>query len=73
MTRNSINAAVFDEACSPEETKHVKLQINHNDRWEGAKQALNGEEKCVVVDDWLLDWKCVLLFFAFIRFVLSQV
>jgi len=73
VTRNSINAAVFDEACSPEETKHVKLQINHNDRWEGAKQALNGEEKCVVVDDWLLDWKCVLLFFAFIRFVLSQV
>jgi hypothetical protein len=63
VTRNSINDAVFDEACTPEETKHVRLQINHADRWEVAQQLLNGKEKCIVVDDWMFDWTCVVLHF----------
>lgn len=56
VTKNSINAAVFNEVCSPLETKHVRLQITHNDRWEVAQRLLNGNEKCIVVDDWLFDW-----------------
>ncbi|KAF8069984.1 hypothetical protein FPV67DRAFT_1623431 [Lyophyllum atratum] len=56
VTRNSISAAVFEEACSPEETKHVNIHVNNPSLWEYTKQSLSGNEKCIFVDNWILNW-----------------
>ncbi|GLB45077.1 hypothetical protein LshimejAT787_1901550 [Lyophyllum shimeji] len=56
VTRNSLSAALFEEICSPEETKHVKIRVNNPSLWEYTKQQLSGNEKCIVVDDWILNW-----------------
>ncbi|KAG5653431.1 hypothetical protein H0H81_000433 [Sphagnurus paluster] len=59
ITRNSISAAVFDEACSPQDTKHISLRVDHGALWDSAKQQLGGPDKCIVVDNWILNWECV--------------
>ncbi|KAG6825435.1 hypothetical protein H0H92_003701, partial [Tricholoma furcatifolium] len=56
VTRNSINAAMFDEACSAEETKHVNIRVSNPSLWEYTKSQLSGNEKCIVVDDWIMNW-----------------
>ncbi|RDB16754.1 hypothetical protein Hypma_002386 [Hypsizygus marmoreus] len=56
VTKNSVSVAVFNEACSPEDTKHVKIRVNNKVLWEYTKEVLNGHEKCIVVDDWILNW-----------------
>ncbi|KAG6902104.1 hypothetical protein C0995_004284 [Termitomyces sp. Mi166 len=56
VARNSISATVFDEACSPEETKHVTIRVNHASLWEHTRLQLSGDEKCIVVDNWILNW-----------------
>lgn len=57
VTKNSVSAAVFDEACTAEETKHVNIRVNNKSLWEYTKQVLDGHEKCIVVDDWILNWE----------------
>ncbi|KAG5643442.1 hypothetical protein DXG03_000915 [Asterophora parasitica] len=56
ITRNSVSAAVFSEACSPEETRRVDINIDHGALWEDTKQQLSGDEKCIVVENWILNW-----------------
>ncbi|KAG6895460.1 hypothetical protein C0992_001122 [Termitomyces sp. T32_za158] len=56
VARNSISSSVFDEVCSPEETRHVAIRVSHPTLWEYAKGQLSGDEKCIVVDDKILGW-----------------
>ncbi|KAF9462281.1 hypothetical protein BDZ94DRAFT_1219994 [Collybia nuda] len=56
VTRESVSAAVFDEACPPEDIKHVQVHVNNGARWEYVKKILNGPEKCIIVDQWILTW-----------------
>ncbi|KAK2467870.1 hypothetical protein APHAL10511_000165 [Amanita phalloides] len=55
-TTNTISSAVFNEACPADKVKHVRLQTNHPAQWDLAKEVLNGDEPCLVVDDWILTW-----------------
>lgn len=59
VARNSITAGVFNAACSPEETKHIRIHVNHGALWDYAKRELQGDERCIVVDNWIMNWKCV--------------
>ena len=62
VTKDSVNAGIFKEVCPTEDTKHVTIRTNHQSLWDFTKQVLNGKEKCIVVDDWILHWKYVFLF-----------
>lgn len=68
MTRESVSVAVFNEACSPEDTKHVQVHAKNEERWEYVKQILSGPEKCIVVDQWILTWECVFFLIAELNF-----
>ncbi|KAG6844627.1 hypothetical protein H0H87_005484 [Tephrocybe sp. NHM501043] len=56
VARNSISSTVFNEACSPEETKHISIRVTYSALWDYAMQQLSGNEKCIVVDVWILNW-----------------
>ncbi|KAF8902942.1 hypothetical protein CPB84DRAFT_1678445 [Gymnopilus junonius] len=55
-TKGTVSETVFDEICPSEEVVHVDLQVDHMDRWNNALEILNKKERCIVVDDWLLNW-----------------
>ena len=57
ITTGSITSAVFDEACSAVDIKHINLQVEHATQWDHAKEALNTDDPCIVVDDWILNWR----------------
>ncbi|KAJ3546603.1 hypothetical protein NMY22_g1988 [Coprinellus aureogranulatus] len=58
VTRESISVAAFDEVCPESEVKHVRIRgVSYEGQWKHAKEVLGGEERCVVVDDWLFSWK----------------
>jgi hypothetical protein len=59
-TEGSISDAVFDEVCPPEEVVHVQLRVDHLEQWHHAIDVLNRKDRCVVVDDWIFNWLCVL-------------
>ena len=59
-TAGTISSAVFDEACSADDTKHISLRAPHAAQWDHAKEALGGDEPCIVVDDWILNWRLCL-------------
>ncbi|KAG6837007.1 hypothetical protein H0H93_016467 [Arthromyces matolae] len=54
--RNSISSTVFEEACTPEETKHINIRASNQALWNYAKSQLSGDEKCIVIDNWILTW-----------------
>ncbi|KAG6918064.1 hypothetical protein DXG01_016720 [Tephrocybe rancida] len=56
IARNSISSVVFNEACSAEETKHINIKVTNLSLWEYTKLQLSGNEKCIVVDNWILNW-----------------
>ena len=56
-TTNSISSTVFEEACSAADIKHISLQVEHAIQWDHAKEALNIDDPCIVVDDWILNWR----------------
>ena len=58
-TRGTISSAVFDRVCPANEITHIVLGVEYQHIWEHAIEALSGEERCVVVDDWILSWKYV--------------
>ncbi|KAF7428097.1 hypothetical protein PC9H_007316 [Pleurotus ostreatus] len=57
-TEGSLTVTFFDHACRPEDVKHVTLSqgIGYNHVWDHALSVLNGPERCIVVDDWILNW-----------------
>lgn len=59
-TMGTISSAVFDEACSADDTKHISLRVPHATQWDHAKEVLGGDEPCIVVDDWILNWRLCL-------------
>jgi hypothetical protein len=59
-THNTISDAVFDDACPPAEISHVQIKqglVSDLQLWSHAKDVLNGPARCIVVDDWILNWK----------------
>ncbi|KAF8627814.1 hypothetical protein AX15_004239 [Amanita polypyramis BW_CC] len=55
-TAGTISSAVFDEACPANEIKRVQLQVAHADQWDYARTMLSSDARCIVVDDWILNW-----------------
>ncbi|KAJ7462265.1 hypothetical protein B0H11DRAFT_2054875 [Mycena galericulata] len=56
VTTASVTAAVFDQVCPPSEVKHVSLSRENDAMWQHAKDVLEGPERCLMVDDWILRW-----------------
>lgn len=58
-TRNTISDAVFDDVCPAEDTTHVRLKdgSDSDHLWDYALSVLNAPDKCIVVDDWIFNWK----------------
>jgi len=57
-TQGSISAAVFNSICPPSETTHVTFNDldAHADLWSHAQELLTRDDRCVVVDHWILNW-----------------
>ena len=59
-TKGSINEEVFNQICPENEVIHVQLfSGDYETQWAHAKSVLEGNDRCVVVDDWIFNWKCV--------------
>ncbi|KAJ7725844.1 hypothetical protein DFH07DRAFT_896786 [Mycena maculata] len=56
VTTGSISAAIFDRVCPPSEVKHVSINGENDGLWKHAKDVLEGPERCITVDDWILRW-----------------
>ncbi|KAF8160619.1 hypothetical protein B0H34DRAFT_653897 [Crassisporium funariophilum] len=55
-TLGTTSDAVFNEVCPESEVVHVELVADHMFQWERAKDILNGQDRCIVVDDWIFNW-----------------
>jgi hypothetical protein len=57
----AISDAIFDYVCPPGVTEHVRIDDGVSsdlDLWRYAMNTLSGHPaKCIVVDDWILNWK----------------
>jgi len=42
--------------CPLSEIVHISLVVDHMRQWDHAKKSLDADIKCIVVDDWLLNW-----------------
>jgi hypothetical protein len=58
VTKNSISQEVFQQTCPENQTVHINLAVRHEDQWNHANEVLAGDERCVVVDDWIFNWGC---------------
>jgi hypothetical protein len=56
-TLGTISDAVFQEVCPLNEIVHISLVVDHMRQWDEAKKSLDADSKCIVVDDWLFNWK----------------
>lgn len=56
-TKGSISATVFDTVCPENEITHVDLATVYDSQWAHALEVLNGSERCIIVDDWIFNWK----------------
>ncbi|KAJ7594587.1 hypothetical protein C8J56DRAFT_1044313 [Mycena floridula] len=56
-TKNSINQRLFDEVCPPEEVKHVEIHAPNNDLWQEAQRVLGSDDRCLVVTNWIFNWR----------------
>ncbi|EDR11974.1 uncharacterized protein LACBIDRAFT_313995 [Laccaria bicolor S238N-H82] len=56
-TKGSINEEVFNKICPEGEVTHVQLfSGDYETQWAHAKSVLEGNDRCVVVDDWIFNW-----------------
>ena len=60
-TLGTVSDAIFEEVCPPSEIVHISLVVDHMSQWEHAKKNLDAHSKCVVVDDWLFNWRYALI------------
>ena len=60
-TLGTVSEAVFQEVCPQSETVHISLVVDHMKQWDHAKKSLDVHSKCIVVDDWLFNWKYALI------------
>ncbi|KAF9010690.1 hypothetical protein BDQ17DRAFT_1234143 [Cyathus striatus] len=56
-TNGAISSALFEEVCPEREIKHVNLRTTFDKQWEHALSALNGDDRCIMVDDWIFNWE----------------
>ncbi|KAF8893386.1 hypothetical protein BD779DRAFT_1609766 [Infundibulicybe gibba] len=54
-TEGTVTSLLFDQLCR-EDVTHVRLGVDQSEQWEHAKSALRSSARCVVVDDWILNW-----------------
>ncbi|KAF9268666.1 hypothetical protein L218DRAFT_917602 [Marasmius fiardii PR-910] len=55
-TRNTIPVALFDEICSPESVAHHRIVGDNNDIWRLTREILEGPDRCIEIDNWILNW-----------------
>ncbi|TFK44221.1 hypothetical protein BDQ12DRAFT_672587 [Crucibulum laeve] len=55
-TKSTISSAVFNEVCPESEIYRVNLRVNYISQWERAVSVLSGNERCIVVTDWIFNW-----------------
>ena len=60
-TIGTVSEAIFEEVCPPSEIVHISLVVDHTRQWDYAKEKLDTHNKCIVVDDWLFNWKYALI------------
>jgi hypothetical protein len=60
-TLGAVSEAVFQEVCPLNEIIHISLVVDHTRQWDHAKKSLDADNKCIVVDDWLFNWKYALV------------
>lgn len=56
VTKDSISSEAFQRTCPEENVVHMSLYIGNEGQWEHALKRLSGDERCVVVDDWIFNW-----------------
>lgn len=62
VTDSSVPFAGFEDACPPESISHIRLRtkgVTHAALWTRALALLQSPARCIVVDDWILNWRCV--------------
>ncbi|KAG7091062.1 hypothetical protein E1B28_010119 [Marasmius oreades] len=55
-TKFTIPFALFNEVCSPESVTHHRILGDHNDIWRLTREILEGPDRCIEIDDWILNW-----------------
>lgn len=66
VTDGSLSSAVFGQVCPEEKVLHVRLRtLSWSEQWESVILALRSDDKCITVDDWILNWKFVCSRFVF--------
>ncbi|TFL07545.1 hypothetical protein BDV98DRAFT_647105 [Pterulicium gracile] len=59
VTDSSVPFAGFEDACPPESISHIRLRtkgVTHAALWTRALALLQSPARCIVVDDWILNW-----------------
>ncbi|KAJ7188296.1 hypothetical protein C8R46DRAFT_1054296 [Mycena filopes] len=56
VTAGTITNAAFDQVCPPTAVKHVSLYRENDGLWQHATDVLSGSDRCIVVDDHILNW-----------------
>ena len=61
-TLGTVSEAIFEEVCPPSEITHISLVVDdHMSQWNHANEGLNTHARCIVVDDWIFNWKYALI------------
>ncbi|KAL0956710.1 hypothetical protein HGRIS_002832 [Hohenbuehelia grisea] len=54
----SISEAAFDSVCPPGQVTHITLgTVGFQDLWNHAKNSLSRDDRCIYVDDHILNWR----------------
>ncbi|CAL1712936.1 unnamed protein product [Somion occarium] len=57
-TKGSLSSALFEEVCPPEEVRNVTINVEpYAEMWRTAQDILNGPERCIYVENWILNWR----------------
>lgn len=58
LTQDGISVEFFGFVCPPERVMHITLSslVGPHDLWNKAIEILNGPDRCLVINDWILNW-----------------
>jgi len=62
-TKGSISSKVFHRICPENDVVHLSLSTGSAIQWQHALEMLAGDERCVMIDDWIFNWTYVNFFF----------
>lgn len=63
VTKDSISSKVFHTTCPDNDVVHLSLGTGSAIQWQHALEMLVGDERCVMIDDWIFNWTYVNCFF----------